>query len=320
MNTAAYISKDRLIQQTHHGLRIYAHILRQYYPNHILRLKGRDAGNNPNPFNQGKNTLHIFIEKEGTPDHRGIHPDALSPEHTRHHCTDGTIPNGGPLDFAALHYKQNGQELYRTLIQELHLPNPQLLEPNEYETESQPRFSFFKAPVTNTTPYKAITLVQAYTYITGHYAQATTNRYRALLANPDIPSPQARHYKRTQFAYATFSGTFRKRSDQALIVPSGLLCLDFDHVPHVEETFRHLKHDTYFETRLLFRSPGGHGLKWIIDIDLSQATFQDYIQTIPNYIRQTYGLEPDKACKDISRACFLPHDPHAYINEKNQER
>ena len=26
------------------------------------------------------------------------------------------------------------------------------------------------------------------------------------------------------------------------------------------------------------------------------------------------SVEPDKSGKDISRACFLPHDPEAYIN------
>jgi hypothetical protein len=28
----------------------------------------------------------------------------------------------------------------------------------------------------------------------------------------------------------------------------------------------------------------------------------------------------DKSGKDVSRACFLPHDPEAYINPKNLKR
>lgn len=37
---------------------------------------------------------------------------------------------------------------------------------------------------------------------------------------------------------------------------------------------------------------------------------------VTNYVKATYGLVPDQKCKDISRACFLPHDPQAYINPK----
>ena len=130
------------------------------------------------------------------------------------------------------------------------------------------------------------------------------------------PSQNARTYKAANFDYCTFSSTFTARNDKALILHSGLLCVDFDHLSDVSTLFNKLLKDEYFDTQLLFRSPSGDGLKWIIPIDLTQATHSNYFTAVANYISQTYGVEVDKSGKDISRACFLPHDPQAFINPK----
>jgi hypothetical protein len=77
-----------------------------------------------------------------------------------------------------------------------------------------------------------------------------------------------------------------------------------------------LLNDEYFETEMLFISPSGDGLKWIIPINITESTHQNFFQAIANYIKEVYQLEVDKSGKDISRACFLPSDPEAYINPK----
>ena len=61
----------------------------------------------------------------------------------------------------------------------------------------------------------------------------------------------------------------------------------------------------------------GDGLKWIININTAEVSHEEYFNAVANYLRQTYGLEADKSGKDVSRACFLPYDPEAYINPKN---
>ncbi|WP_440486668.1 BT4734/BF3469 family protein [Segatella hominis] len=34
-----------------------------------------------------------------------------------------------------------------------------------------------------------------------------------------------------------------------------------------------------------------------------------------HYIWQAYGgIKIDAACKNVSRACFLPYDPNCYVN------
>ncbi|MFV0390973.1 MAG: BT4734/BF3469 family protein [Paludibacteraceae bacterium] len=170
-------------------------------------------------------------------------------------------------------------------------------------------FSFFKAPVRNTIPHKSISLLDAYNYIVGEYAKQRTEKLRR------IKDPkQARQFKASTFDYCTFSGMFQTRNDKALIRHSGLLCIDFDHLQSVDLLRKQLLQDEYFETQLLFVSPSGDGIKWIIPIDTKQTTHSNYFAAVANYIQQTYGVEVDKSGRDISRACFLPHDPQAYIN------
>src|SRR5690554_3079848 len=57
------ISRQAILDKTHYGLRIYAYVLRQYYPETtVLSVKGRDCGITRNPFNGGKETLRIHID------------------------------------------------------------------------------------------------------------------------------------------------------------------------------------------------------------------------------------------------------------------
>ena len=67
-------------------------------------------------------------------------------------------------------------------------------------------------------------------------------------------------------------------------------------------------------------SPSSHGLKWVIPIAENRMTHADYFRRVAFYIKQTYGIEVDKSGKDLSRACFLPYDPDAYINPNYAHR
>lgn len=177
------------------------------------------------------------------------------------------------------------------------------------------RFSFFCFPITNTKPSKDFSLLDAYNYIVGDTAKAKTATLRLI-----TDERQKRNFKAKNFDYCTFSGTFQYRNDKALIQHSGLLCLDFDHISNIEDVKRQLLQDEYFETKLMFRSPSGDGIKWIIEIDIANATHQNYFQAVANYLSKTYSLQVDKSGKDISRACFLPHDPDCVFNRINPFR
>ena len=318
----ASISKPDILRRTHYGIGIYAHILHKCFPEDkvVMRLSGRDCGLCRNPFAEGASTLHIFIEKSNP-------ANAMSAEYAKHTTTDHSIPDGDAFAFAELHYHQSGDELLATLNQELNLhigennrwygnashslEQPILVNPLAPNLLNTPLFSFFTSPITNTKPSKNFTLFDAYRYIVGDTAKERTQKLRSLA---DIK--QSRMFKAANFDYCTFSGTFATRTDKTLIKHSGLLCIDFDHLQNLDSLRSQLLQDDYFDTQLLFRSPSGNVLKWVIEIDISQTPHADYFRAVANYLFQTYGLEADKSGKDISRACFLPHDPNAFINPK----
>ena len=298
--------KIDILNATHYGIGIYAHILRVYYPNEtVLHLVGRDCGLCRNPFANGEANLHIWIEKNN-PD------DATSDELARHHDTSGTIPDGDAFTFAEQHYHLSGNDLLAKLAEDLHLCRKNestYNESTEIEKTEIPVFSFFRAPISNTLPHKSITLLDAYHYLIGHFARQQTLTLRGL-----SDAQQARRFKANNFDYCCFSGIFSKRNDNALIRHSGLMCIDFDHLPDPNDLFRRLLLDDYFDTQLLFRSPSGDGLKWIVPIDLAEYTHGDYFQAVAAYILQRYSVQIDKSGRDVSRACFLPYDPNAFIN------
>lgn len=314
----------QILDKTHYGIGIYAHILRLYYPNQtVLSLSGRTCLPAKNPFNADKPTLNIFIEKDS------ILGNAWDKEHAVHSDSENTIPAGDAFDFAELHYKLSGNGLLKTINKEMNLhigekfdfyknrnSNTEIQNQGNQNNHSNHssdivvrHFSFFKAPVRNTIPHKSISLLDAYNYIVGDYAKQRTEKLR------DIKDPkQARQYKASTFDYCTFSGMFQTRNDKALISHSCLLCIDFDHLQSVDLLRNQLLQDEYFDTQMLFVSPSGDGLKWIIPIDTAKTSHSEFFVAVANYIQQTYGIEVDKSGRDISRACFLPHDPQAYIN------
>ena len=318
------INKQAILSKTHYGIGIYAHVLSLYYPDQtVLSLSGRTCSPTKNPFNADKPSLNIFIHKEN------VLGNAWDKEFARHEDSQNAIPAGDAFDFAELHYKQSGDELLQTLNKEMNLhigENFDFYKNRKSNTETQNQdnqnnhsnhssdfrvshFSFFKAPVRNTIPHKSISLLDAYNYIVGEYAKQRTEKLRS------IKDPkQARLFKASTFDYCTFSGMFQTRNDKALISHSGLLCIDFDHLQSVDLLRNQLLQDEYFDTQLLFVSPSGDGLKWIITIDTKQSTHSNYFAAVANYIQRTYGVEVDKSGRDIPRACFLPHDPQAYIN------
>lgn len=304
------VSRETILARTQYGVMIYCHILHGLYPNEVIMHQvGRDCGMVRNPFTGGEKTLHVERVR--------LEPEKkLCDEITRHHDVNGGIPDGDCFDFAQLHYGLAGQELLNRINEEMFLHLEDGYAPYSPQSrdvaDAKPMpvyFSFFRGPITNIQPYKSITLVDAYRYITGNYAKARTEKLRSF-----TDSKRARNFKAANFDYCTFSGIFTVRNDKALVEHSGLLCLDFDHLKDVDGLFRRLLEDEYFETQLLFRSPSGDGLKWIVPINVAEMPHADYFRAVANYVLETYGVEVDKSGKDVPRACFLPFDPEAFIN------
>jgi hypothetical protein len=308
------ITKESILSRTHYGLNIYSYVLQQFHPNEtVLHLSGRECLWIKNPFTGNQipslrirciNNVFMF-EDEQNPNFKG-----------------------DPFDFAELHFKLSGNELLVKLNECLFLmldkkrgfydKEPALSKPkitpapelNKQETII-PVFSYFNKPIANTQPAKIVNLLDIYRLVKGDTFKTVTEKLRSI---PD--KGKARNYKTQNFDYVTFSGTFSKREDKALIKHSGLITIDFDHVQDLEQLKLLLLKDEYFETELLFTSPSGDGLKWIIPVDTSRYSHAEYFEGIQGYIGQTYNLQIDKSGRDISRACFLVHDNNIFINPK----
>lgn len=272
------IDKQSILSRTMYGTRIYTHAIRERWPDEIaLTIKGDDCGTIRNPLSEdGACTLHVWIEKTD-PDLR------LSDRIARHHDDADILPEGDCFDFAERLYGLSGQELLDHLNSELHLHlepdrNPygghlakksQTLGPElDSEPESTspvvegPHFSYFQAPIMNSHPLKDVTLLEVYNHLISPTAALPTMELRSIQDRT-----KARDFKARHFDSVTFSGIFSYRDAAHLKEPSGLFCADLDHLPDVEFTFQALLRDRFFDTELLFRSPSGDGLKWVIPLD-----------------------------------------------------
>ncbi len=301
------ITEKQILSKTNYGLDIYAHILRDFYSDEtVIHLKGRITEPSKNPFRGNAPTL-IFEEI----DQQFLFRD-----------NEEIAFTGTPFDFAKLHFEKDGPELLKVLSEVLHLKFerrtnkfPVFLEDKkEIKLQtlpiSMPKVSFFEAPVANTIPSKELTLKGVYELVMSS-SVSQTEQLRQI-----SDKKAARKYKAANFNYVTFSGVFSSRKDDALLKHSGYLAIDFDHIQDLESLRAQLLIDLYFETQMLFISPSGDGFKWIISIDITQYTHQEWFTAIKNYIETTYNQKVDSAGKDVSRACFLPHDPNVFINPK----
>lgn len=119
------ISREAILNKTHYGLEVYAHVLRQYYPNDtVLSLIGRVCKSTKNPFNKNKMSLKV----------------AIIDNCARHTDSDNAIADGDAFAFAQLHYKIEGDELLEIINKELHL---RLGEENKfYPAEKNKKTSF----------------------------------------------------------------------------------------------------------------------------------------------------------------------------------
>jgi len=188
-----------------------------------------------------------------------------------------------------------------------------------------PKFSYYKWPITNVIPYGDVTLSQVYNALKRDKYSDKTHQCRELYKIhgkaskkvDGIETNEFRIYKAENLPSVTFGGRFTKRCKDSLIEASGYYCMDLDNLEDVDSIRDQILgiYDPYFITNLLFKSPSGCGLKWVITIDPVHEDYSKNYRGLCIYIQRIYGLNSDSTC-DISRACFLCHDPEAYYNEQ----
>ena len=132
-----------------------------------------------------------------------------------------------------------------------------------------------------------------------------------------LPKEEQADFKRRQLPFVTFSGIFTLRHNEHLVRHSGLLCFDFDHVGNetsVRDLQQRLIADPILNVNLAFRSPSGDGLKLVVKNNFTPENHNAKYAQLAQYILQNYNITVDHT-NDIARACFLCHDPKAYIRQ-----
>lgn len=180
-----------------------------------------------------------------------------------------------------------------------------------------PRFSYFTGPIYNTRPHAAITVADLHSVI---IAPPHGLRKRICAARTEYQlngkTPLYKELK-CRLDYFSSGGTFSQRADAAVLVESGLLTLDFDKLDgRVAEAREQLLADAALAPALalVFVSPSGDGLKAVLAGDPRHPRASNYERLARHLIRR-YGWGPtlDSKTADISRACFLSHDPTAWL-------
>ncbi|NQY08651.1 MAG: AAA family ATPase [Flavobacteriales bacterium] len=172
-------------------------------------------------------------------------------------------------------------------------------------------FSIYMPPITSTKPSASVTLEQAHDIISDNdEVRRHTNVIRGLDTKKEKDE-----YKKDNLLSITPSGLFEKRKTENIIEYTGYMCIDIDGLAEsdVQRTKDLLISDSQIETLLIFVSPKGTGLKWFVPVEEDINLHDGYFDAISNYLRETYSIEVDKGCRDIARACFLSHDPDAFI-------
>lgn len=211
--------------------------------------------------------------------------------------------------------------------------------------------SFFPGPITDKQPVGVVSAFDIYQFVKSAATKPETMGLRAIAKDTaKVPvgmdaakwvKDRQRDYKGQHLKYVTPSGEFTYCNDASMVRHSGLLCLDlddicplgevnpvfYDFLPEcynmetretdaVEQLKQHLIADSQFDTVMAFRSPRGNGLKWWIAIDLTKCDHRIWFAGVRNYLMATYQLsddQVDKHCGNLSRACFLCHDPLVHL-------
>jgi hypothetical protein len=111
----------------------------------------------------------------------------------------------------------------------------------------------------------------------------------------------------------TLSGVFEGgHSEKHLVKHSGYMQIDFDNLQNVKEIKEKLQADKF--TLACFISPSGAGVKGVVRI--GEESHLQAFERLRAYYLQTYNLQMDEVCKDVTRLCFTSFDQQAFYNEK----
>ena len=153
---------------------------------------------------------------------------------------------------------------------------------------------------------KVVSLFWVWMYVTMKYLQfgydpdrnvdlvSRTNTLRCI-----TDEEGQRQFKGKNFDYVTPGGTFSYCDDNSLVEVSNMVCIDLDHLDDDSEKMLRkispkemkqlLLQDPYFgdKTLLMYTSPRGHGIKWLVEVDMDQCDYKTWFNALRNYLMTT---------------------------------
>jgi hypothetical protein len=116
----------------------------------------------------------------------------------------------------------------------------------------------------------------------------------------------------------TWSGTFSRRESGALVRHSGLLCADLDGLnDDLDGAAAKLKTSPHLWA--VFISPSGTGLKAVFRMPADATKHAGSFRAVERHVFELTGMQIDASGKDVTRLCFLSHDPELYHNPNATE-
>lgn len=168
------------------------------------------------------------------------------------------------------------------------------------------QFKGFKTPVRHIDLSEIIKDIK-----TGKYKEQI-NRIRVL--SDSNRKEDAQDLKKRLDAF-TPSGKFeRERTADSITTYSNHIILDFDDISEIDNAFKRIIEIPY--TKYAFRSPRGNGIKVIVGVKSGMGDHYKAFNSLADYYEDKLMINTDRSGKDLSRLCFVSHDPETYINEE----
>ena len=175
--------------------------------------------------------------------------------------------------------------------------------------------------VPSTKPLMNVDVPWVGNYVLSERAKSQTLELRQMMKKATVTDQQLRDFKLLEFDAVAAAGIFSYGSAAGVMVRSPYIVIDVDDLASTDEAReiqQTLVSDQEVVTALCFVSPKGLGVKWWAELPewCQNMTFAEQYAALSRYIGYTYGILADSTGSNVNRLCFLPHDPHCYVNPK----
>ena len=154
---------------------------------------------------------------------------------------------------------------------------------------------------------------QIYELVISDKLKSETVEYRKLVTNAKFD--EAKKIKMSLSAFTPSGICEGGRTAKHFVIYSCCVMLDFDNIS-AHLLIQAIKTANECEYTLFsFVSISGYGLKILVRVDSTMEHHEAAYKQVLAHYEKLLNIKGDSSTKDLSRLCFLSHDPKAFINE-----